>query len=219
MVVVDQQAVKHSYNMTHPKGYFKYSLAVDCETTGIALGNDDPSYDAKTGETYQAISWGLIVVDTDTLKRVEQLYVEVQWDGKSKWSETAERVHGLSKEHLKANGVSVESAVILIGELILKYWGPNSAVSLIGHNVTTFDLPFLRRTLRSQGLEIKFSNRHVDTNSIGYAAFNTYNSDDLFNLVGLPDRDPNKHNSLTDAQNALRVVRVVRSIYNHVLST
>lgn len=201
-----------------PRGYFKYSLAIDCETSGLAIGSDDPSYDPKTGDTYQAVSWGLIVVDTDTLKTVEKLYLEVQWDGVSKWNEQAERIHGLSKEHLKQHGLTVEQAVVEIGELILKYWGPTSPVSLIGHNVTTFDLYFFRRMMRSQGVNIKIANRHVDTNSIGYAVFNTYNSDDLFELVGLPKRDPNNHNALTDASNALQVVKVVRKIYNHILS-
>lgn len=201
-----------------PRGYFKYTLAVDCETTGIALGADNPAFNPATGEKYQAISWGLIVVDTSTLKSVEELYVEIQWDKKYNWSPQAERVHGMSKEYLRENGVPMEEAVLQIGSLILKYWGATGPICLLGHNVATFDLQFLRETLRTQGVEVRFANRHVDTNGIGFATLETYNSDDLFQLVGLPTRDPSKHNALVDAKNALHVVRTIRTIYNHVIN-
>lgn len=202
-----------------PRGYFKYTLAADCETSGMAFNSDDPSYNAATGEEYQAVSWGLVVVDTDTLKTVEELYVEIQHDPKYVWNDRAEKVHGLSREHLKKNGVTMEEAVEQIATLILKYWGPESPVCMLGHNVATFDLHFMRRTLRSQGIEVKFANRTVDTNSIGWATLQTYNSDDLFEQVGLVSRDPNNHNALVDAQNALQAVRRIRSIYNHVLES
>lgn len=201
-----------------PRGYFQYTLAADCETSGIALGCDDPTQNPKTGEKYQAVSWGLVVVDTTTLKSVDELYVEIQWDKKYEWNDRAERVHGMSREYLRDNGVPMQEAVEQIGSLILKYWGPDSPVCLLGHNVHTFDLAFLRSTLRSQGLEIKFANRHVDTNSIGFATLETYNSDDLFEAIGLPVRDPSKHNALVDAKNALAVVRSVRAIYNRIIN-
>lgn len=200
-----------------PRGYFKYTLAADCETTGIAIGCDDPSQNPKTGEKYQAVSWGLVVVETDTLKAVDELYVEIQHDEQYVWSKGAERVHGMSQEYLRENGVSMKEAVEQIGTLILSYWGPDSPICLLGHNVVSFDLAFLRSTLRSQGLEVRFANRHVDTNAIGFACLETFNSDDLFELVGLPVRDPAKHNALTDAKNALEVVRRVRAIYNSVI--
>lgn len=200
-----------------PRGYFKYTLAADCETTGIAIGCDDPSYNPNTGEKYQAVSWGLIVVETSTLKEVDALYVEIQHDKQYTWNTGAERVHGMSREYLRDNGVPMEEAVLQIGELILNHWGPDSPVCLLGHNIMTFDLPFLRSTMRTQGIEIRFANRHVDTNSIGFACLETYNSDDLFEQIGLPVRDPNKHNALVDAKNALEVVRSVRTIYNHIL--
>lgn len=201
-----------------PKGYFKYTLAADCETSGIALGCDNPTHNPKTGEKYQAVSWGLVVVETGTLKAVDELYVEIQWDKQYEWNTGAERVHGMSKEYLRENGVPMKEAVEQIGNLILKYWGPDSPICLLGHNVATFDLQFLRSTLRSQGLEIKFANRHVDTNAIGFATLETYNSDDLFEAIGLPVRDPKKHNALIDAKNALAVVRGVRAIYNRIIN-
>jgi DNA polymerase III epsilon subunit-like protein len=202
---------------TKPRGHFDLILAIDCETTGLAYNADDPSFDPKTGQTYQAISWGLVVVEAARLKTIEELYVEVQWDGKSVWSPDAQKIHGLSKEHLAKNGKTPEEAVELIANLILDYWGPSSPVCLLGHNVTTFDRYFLKRTLREFGIEIKLGNRHIDTFSVGYSTFGTFNSDELFQVVGLPDRDPNNHNALVDAQNAVEAVRRVKTIFTHAI--
>lgn len=200
-----------------PRGYFDFILAADCETSGLFFNQDDPSFDSKTGEYCQSVSWGLVVADANTLKPVEELYLEIKWDKKSFWSPKAEAVHGLSKEYLDANGVESWEAVERIGNLILKYWGPKNSVRLLGHNVATFDLWFLKRLMRSEGIELSFGNRHVDTSSIGYATFGTYTSDELFEAVGFPPRDPTKHNALTDAKHALDTVRIVRSIFNSAL--
>ena len=102
-----------------PRGYFERILAVDCETTGLAVNRDDPSFDPETGTEYQAISWGLVVADAQTLKPIEKMYLEVQWNGESKWDDRAQKIHGLSKEHLAANGFTEEEAVEAIGTLIL----------------------------------------------------------------------------------------------------
>lgn len=202
---------------TKPRGYIEKLLVIDSETSGMALGSDDPSFDPSTGETYQSIAWGLIVADAFTLEPVEKLYVEIKWNGESVWSAKAQAIHGLSLEHLEEHGVSEEEAVIAIASLILKYWGPDSPVHLGGHNVATFDLPFLRRLLRSQGLEIKFGHKYVDSNSIGFATFGTHNSDDLFEAVGCPARDPHKHNALVDAENSLEAMRTVKQLFNACL--
>jgi hypothetical protein len=196
-----------------PKGYNQFCLAFDCETSGLFFNSDNPAVDSKTGEYFQAVSWGLIIVDTTTLSPLEEVYIEIKWDGKSKWSDQAERVHGLTKSYLEDNGIARQEAVIIIADLILKWWGPNSPVCVLGHN-PQFDLAFLRNDLRSEGLEVKFGSKIIDTNSIGFAVYNTHNSDDLFDMVGIVSRDANKHNALEDAKNALYVVKATRLMAN-----
>lgn len=200
-----------------PRGFIEKFMVIDCETSGMAFGSDDPSYDPVSGKTYQSVSWGLVVADAFTLEPIEKLYVEIKWNGESEWNASAQSIHGLTLEYLEANGLSEEEAVVEIASLILKHWGPDSPVHLGGHNVATFDLPFLRRLLRSQGLEIKFGNKYIDSNSIGFATFGTHNSDDLFATVGCPDRDPNKHNALTDAENSLQAMRTIKQLFNACL--
>lgn len=199
----------------HPPGYMEKILVVDCETSGMAFNSDDPSIDAVTGQTYQSVSWGLIVADAMTLQPVEKLYVEIKWNGVSKWESKAQAVHGLTLDYLEVNGMSEEDAVVAIASLILKYWGPTGAVSLGGHNVGTFDLPFLRRLLRSQGIDINFAHRHVDSSSVGFVTFGTFTSDELFEAVGIQSRG--KHNALDDAEHSLTAMRTVKQLFNACL--
>ena len=158
-----------------------------------------------------------MVATADTFRVVEDLYIEVQWNGTSLWDPAAERVHGLSKEYLATNGKTSEEAVEMIANLILDYWGPDGVVCLLGHNVATFDKMFLQRLLREHGLEIKFGSRTVDTFSIGFGTFGTQNSDELFEAVGLPTRDPTKHNALTDIRNAVESVRIIKTIFRSAI--
>lgn len=198
-----------------PRGYHEYVLFADCETTGLAFGCDNPTIDPTTGKTYQAISWGLIVAESTTLKVVDELYVEIKWNGTSEWTASAQKIHGLSLEYLEEHGMDEADAVVEIGNLIVKYWGPTSNIVMGGHNVHKFDLQFLQATMRSQGIELNFGSKHVDTNSIGFATYGTYNSDDLFELVGL--NRATQHNALEDARCALKTVKRVRSMWEKLL--
>jgi DNA polymerase III epsilon subunit-like protein len=192
-------------------GQSQYLLALDCETSGLAFNSLDPSHDPTTGETYQAVSMGLIVVDSTTLQAVEDLYVEIEWDGKSDWTASAEKVHGLTKEYLRDNGITGEEAVMAIGELILKYWEPKQVISLIGHNVATFDRYFIHRLMSEHGLHLKFGNRHIDTHTIGFTVFGTNSSDELFTLLGV---DRGAHNALEDAYASLTALQVAKELVN-----
>jgi DNA polymerase III epsilon subunit-like protein len=200
---------------TKPKGYFEKILIVDCETSGMCSPgiSDDPSHNPETGETYQSVAWGLIVANAITLKPIEELYVEIKWDGVSVWDPRAQAVHGLSLEHLEANGMESADAVCEIAGLIIKHWGPNSHVTLAGQNVASFDLQFLKRLLRSEDINVKFSHRTVDTNAIGFAVFTSFTSNELFETVGIPARDPAKHNALDDARCVLTTLQTVRSLF------
>jgi len=207
-----------------PRGSFDFLLAMDCETTGLCLNQDSPVENPKTGERHQAVSWGLIVADAATLKPIEKMYVELKWNEKSKkqreanakWGTHAEKIHGLTYEYLEKNGITEEEAVAEIGSMVLKYWGPTVSIRTLGHNVHTFDLMFFRDLFRRQGIELTFGSRHYDTNSIAFATFGTFNSDDFFEQVGFEKRA--EHNALTDAEQALEATRRVRKIFQGAIS-
>lgn len=200
-----------------PRGYLERILVIDAETSGLSFKGIDPTINPETGETYQAVSFGLIVANAQTLEPIDSLYVEIKWNGESVWSKEAEGVHGLSLAYLEENGVTEEEAVVEIAELIIKHWGPEGVVCLAGHNVATFDRFFLDRLLRKYGIAVRFGSKTIDTNAIGFATFGTHNSDDLFAIVGLPERDPTAHNALVDATNALKAIKRVRELFERCL--
>jgi len=197
-----------------PTGHFSKFLCMDSETSGVAFDSADPTHNSNTGETYQSISWGLVVVDSVTLTPIDKLYVEIKWNGVSTWSSQAEQIHGLSKQHLDQHGMDEQDAACEIASFILDHFDSNTSVNVAGHNVATFDMAFMRQLLSKYGIMFKCSHRFIDTNSIGFAAFDTYTSDQLFELVGIERK---QHNSLEDAMAVVRVLRVTRQLYNTIL--
>ena len=206
-----------------PRGYFQKILAIDCETTGLCFSNDSPVYNEKTGERHQTVSWGVIIADAATLKPIDELYVEIKWNEESihqreensKFGTFAEKVHGLKKSYLDKNAGTEEDAVLEIGELIMKHWGPTGSIVTLGHNVHLFDLPFIRDLFNRVGVPLKFGNRHIDTNSIGFVNWNTFNSDDLFGLLGYEERGD--HNALEDIRQALDAARTSRLLFKTMI--
>lgn len=197
-----------------PRGYLEHILAIDVETTGLFFNNTDPSFDEESGKYHQVVSIGLVVADATTFEEIEDLYIEIKWDGESEWNVEAENIHGLSKQYLEENGFTNEEAVLVIGQLLLKYWGGNKPVALLGHNVATFDKFFFQRLMMSQGIHVKHANRHIDSFSVGKATVGSCNSDDLFEAVGIPTRDSNSHNALDDAKASLTSVRTVKQLWD-----
>ncbi len=206
-----------------PRGYFQKILAIDCETTGLCFSNDSPVYNSTTGERHQTVSWGVIIADAATLKPIDELYVEIKWNEESirqreensKFGTFAEKVHGLKKAYLDENAGTEEDAVLEIGELIMKHWGPTNSIVTLGHNVHLFDLPFIRDMFNRVGVPLKFGNRHIDTNSIGFVNWNTFNSDDLFGLLGYEERGD--HNALEDIKQALDAARTSRILFKSMI--
>lgn len=199
-----------------PTGWFQYVLAMDCETTGLKFNSDDPSIG------HQAVSWGFIVADAKTLKPIEELYVEIQWNDDSiaakeadpKFGTYAEKIHGLTRAHLEATALTEEEAVVEIANLILKYWADGN-IRCLGHNVATFDIWFLKRMMRRYDIELKFGSRHIDTSGAGFINFETYTSDQLFEECGFEERAD--HNALDDAKMALESARIMRLIFQSAL--
>lgn len=201
--------------MSKPRGYFKYLLGIDFETSGLFFGSNP--VDDGSGNYYQPVSAGIVVIDADTLTAVEQHYIEIQWDGNSLWSDKAQKVHGLTKQYLQENGVTLSEAVELIGNIIVKYWGPTGVIHCLGHNVHRFDVMFLDWLMKTEGIHLRFGNRHIDTCSAGFLTFGTYNSDDLFDAAGMPARNPNKHNALDDILCTLESARTIKTLWKHLV--
>ena len=197
----------------------KFGLCIDWETSGAVWGGD-------SSKEFQGISFGAIVFNTHTFDVVEELYLEIKYDPKWKWSSEAEKIHGLTKEYLEENGITQEEAAIKLVEMILKYWGTNSKVMLLGHN-PEFDRRFTNQLLNEIGIEFSieasgnFDSRieifHVvlDTSALGFITLGLYKSDLLFEKIGFEDR--NDHNALQDARQTLMTCKVIRELVKSTL--
>ena len=199
---------------------FNAGLCIDWETSGACWGGD-------SSVDYQGISFGAIVFNAETFEPIEKIHIYVKFDkSKYKWTEQAEKIHGLSQEFLEENGVSQSEAATILAELILKYWGPDSKVLFLGHN-PEFDRRFTNQLLNSIDIEFsveksgKFDSRievfHVvlDTSALGFITMGLYKSDLLFERMGFPDRGD--HNALVDAEQTLATCQIIREAMNIVL--
>lgn len=190
--------------------HFEKFLAIDCETSGMKFGTDDPS----TG--YQIVSIALIVSDVKTYKELDTLYLEIKWNGESGWNERAVEIHGLSKEYLEENGVDEEGAVVDIVEFIMKHFDINKPITLMGHNVVSFDKPFFIALLARYGIRLKISHRALDTFPVGLLAVDAFDSDELFNNMGFPPRK--EHNALEDIRYTLKAFRLIKKIITSAIN-
>lgn len=193
----------------------QFGLCIDWETSGADFGKD-------SSLRYQGLSFGAIVFNTSDFSTVEELYCEIKFDEtKWEWTDSAAAIHGLTKEHLDANGISQQDAAIALAELILKYWGPDSKVMFLGHN-PGFDIAFTRQLMNE--IEIEFSVEkktnhdswiqlhHVvlDTSALGFITLGLFKSDLLFEKIGFEERGA--HNALADARQTLQTCEVIRAI-------
>ena len=198
---------------------FKFGLCIDWETSGAIWGGD-------SSKEFQGISCGAIVFDVKTFDPVEELYLEIKHNPKWKWSDEAEKIHGLSREYLEQNGVTQEEAAMALAELILKYWGTDSKVMFLGHN-PEFDRRFTNQLLNEIDIEFsveasgKFDSRidvfHVvlDTSALGFITLGLYKSDLLFEKIGFEERGD--HNALDDARQTLMTCKVIRELVQSAL--
>lgn len=175
-------------------------LAIDWETTGYTL----PNYTDK----HQGISFGALVINTQTLEQVDELYRVVRYDPKYEWSVGAEKVHGLTREYLDQHGVTQEQAAVDLAELCLTHFGGTDTV-LLGHRVL-FDKAFTEQLIDTIGLDLKIHPVLLDTAALGALTLGIWKSDELFELLGFDKRG--KHNSLEDIKYTVEAVRKIKGL-------
>jgi DNA polymerase III epsilon subunit-like protein len=195
-----------TYTKAHPGAY---GLAIDWETTGSNFGGDST-------KDYQGISFGAIIFDTETLEPVEDLYCLLQFDDtKYKWSNEAERIHGLTREHLAQHGMPRDEALANLLDLILRYIGSDSKVMFLGHNVA-FDVDFTHQLCRDFGMELKVHHVMLETSGTAFLLIGKYKSDDVFEFFTGKTRE-GSHNALDDAHMALETARNMKLIMSTAL--
>ncbi len=198
---------KPIYSRVHPG---KYILIVDVETSGSTFGTYE-----ETFKRYQAIAFGAIVATSDTFEEVASLSIKVKFDAsKYEWSAEAEKMHGLSREHLEALGLENEEAAAELAEFILNHFGTGK-VMFANHN-PWFDIEALRQLLEPHGVMPDLHHVVLDTSALGFITMGKYRSNDVFSFFN--GERPAVHDALGDARMALGVLRGIREIVNTVLA-
>lgn len=185
----------------------RYGLCIDWETSG----NDYHAKDVwELAQRYQGVSMGAVVFDLQTYDIVDSMYVEIQFDPtRYQWTPEVEKIHGLTRDYLAANGVSQEEATKQFFEMYLKYFSPDSTVILLGHN-TNYDIAFTDQLLAQFGVMFKLKKTVLDTSVACQIGLDLYRSDDIFHFLGLPERQA--HNALEDCVYTVEAARRFRDI-------
>jgi DNA polymerase III epsilon subunit-like protein len=184
-----------------------FGLCLDWETSGANWGYK-PSQQAND---FQGITFGAVIYNTKTLEPVETLYRELKFDhNKYKWTSEAEAIHGKSMAYLDRVGVDRIDAALDLMEMVIKYFGPNAPVPFMGHN-RDFDMAFNEQLFRDTGVP-SFAYHHVniDSSGVAFTLLDVYKSDDVFDLLGLPERKD--HNALEDALMTLESMRRIKML-------
>ena len=195
----------------------KFGLCIDWETTGATWGGD-------SSIKYQGVSFGAIIFDAETFEEIESIYRLVKFNPeKWEWTEGAQKVHGLTIDYLEENGVTQEEAATDLLELIVKYFGTDSKVMMLGHN-PEFDRRFTSQLLNSVEFEFTVEKQNpnftqialhhviLDTSALGFITMGLYKSDLLFERMGFEERGD--HNALVDARQTLETCRIIREAFN-----
>lgn len=180
----------------------KFALGIDWETSGYSV----PDYASQ----HQGISYGAIVFELKTLEPVVEIYQELQFDStRYKWDAKAERIHGLTQEHLKKNGTTQEESATLLCNTVLEYMG-TEPVLIMGHRVH-FDKAFTDQLTNTIGIKLDFHPTTIDTASLSTALMEMSRSEDVFQTLGLPPRA--KHNALEDIRYTLASVQRIKELF------
>ena len=182
-------------------------LCIDWETSGS-------DFEGDSTKTFQGISYGAIIFNTRTFQSVVDLYREIQFDdSKYQWSHEAEKIHGLSREHLKTNGVTRENACVDLLEFMIKHLGPTPKPMMLAYNAE-FDIGFTKQLLSDFGIEFRHHHVVLDVANTTFICFGTYKSDHVFELFGMDKRSA--HNALQDAYMCLDVARQYNTIFKEL---
>ena len=200
----------------------QFSAWFDWETTGVDY---DGGLDG-TARKYQGISVGIVIADNRTFEEVDALYLEIKFDkNKYQWTEGAEKIHGLSREHLEKNGVPRDEALASIIEFLSKYFGenivcltphkPDQKVCIGGHNVS-FDIKMIGQIFEDFGFNLGIHHVILDTTAAAFLAVGLYKSNDVFTYFGAEKRE--QHNALEDARQSLAVARGIHELVQVAVS-
>lgn len=179
----------------------RFGVAIDWETSGYTV----PKYSAQ----HQGIAVAVVIFDIDTFAIVDSVYLEIKFNPKYQWDMGAEKIHGLTREYLAANGITQEEAAVIVAELIMKYNGTEKLI-ILGHR-PNFDIDFTDQLMESVNFELKYDPVKIDSAAFATVFLGVNRSDEMFDMMGLPPRK--EHNALEDIIYTLDTIRMMKELF------
>lgn len=189
----------------------KYGIVFDLETGDLISEKKRAFYDAA------AIEIALVVVDFEKLSIVEEksFIFKDEYKEDLSYSAQAEAVHGITKEIRIQNGVELKTIYKEICNLFKKYKNPRQMCHLIGHNIISFDVPFLRNFFEYMGDNLdNYVKYYTDTMLFAHMSALEQENYQLGTCCQLNGIDlVNAHRALDDTKaNALLMLEYVKKL-------
>ena len=160
---------------------FQRILVLDWETSGLPSETNLPRYDCGP----QGIELGAVVVDSEKWTVLSDFSSRVRFLSGMHWSETAERIHGISQT--EASSAPSPQAVFGMFDSFLEEWFDRDIPILIAGQNPAFDRWFTHQLFWLAGFKTtfpwRFHSRMLDTFSLGYLQWDATTGNDLYQRV------------------------------------
>lgn len=189
-------------------------LVLSCETSGLNFEDARNPTHATNGDSYAAISFGMIIVD-EKFTKIDELYIEIDYTDipNVAWDNDALKVNGLTKEYLKENGVPFYDAIDEIGEFILSHFDTR-VITVIGHNTCSLSIPFLDAMFKREDIDLNFSSHAYDLSTLGFALLGVNKKIEIYDMLGIKH---DKRNALFDANRILKSFSQINKMWTSLL--
>lgn len=197
----------------------KFLICFDFETGGLPSKDKRAFYDIPLVET------AMVVINMETLSIEEECSMIFQPDYKENLlpvDSQALETHGITRETQEAKGVSLKEIYKKWLDLFKKYKNPRQMITLCGHNIVSFDVPFLRNFFEYMGDDLDNHVRfYLDTMQLAHMAAleqTDYKLNTCCNNAGIDLI--NAHRALDDTKaNALLMIEYVKKLRGEGLSS
>lgn len=189
----------------------RYVIVVDTETSDL-ISKEKPAFDVVA-----LMEVALVVVDLESLSIIEEKSFIFERDYKEGliYSSQAEAVHGITAKIQEEKGISLKIIYKEICSLFKKYKNPRQLCHLAGHNIISFDVPFLRNFFEYMGDDLdKYVKFYTDTMLLAHMSALEQENYQLHTCCQINGIDlVNAHRALDDTKaNALLFIEYVKRL-------
>lgn len=190
----------------------KFLICFDLETGGL------PSKDKRAFLDIPLVETAMVVIDMEKLSIIEECSMIFQPDYKEDLlpvDPQALATHGITRETQEAKGVSLKEIYKKWLELFKKYKNPRQMITLCGHNIVSFDVPFLKNFFEFMGDDLDNHVRfYLDTMQLAHMSALEQTDFKLSTCCSNLGIDlVNAHRALDDTKaNALLMIEYVKKL-------